>query len=395
MTPLRIAYVSPRLPSGRSVGGAETLLKHLAVLTGELGHKVRFLSTCATDHYSWSNDTEPGARIVDGLDVELFRVNGHRDLETFLRIQDSIMHNRQVSASDEAAWLKNGVNSDEMLAHIDQQAGSYDFIIGGPYLFGLIHSVLTFNRSRGVLLPCLHDEPFAYLDCFKQMFSSVRGVIFNTVPEKLLAERIMPGPLPPSSVVGFAVDKFEADNSTFRSRLPFSSPYVLYSGRREPMKGTPLLIDYIRTFRTRTGIDVRLVLTGKGRFDSMPADSSWLFDAGFLSEEDKHSAMAGAAAFCHPSTYESLGIVILEAWMAGTPCIVNAGSAVLTDQCRRSNGGLWFRCYPEFEEELLLCLKNGEIRDKLADAGRHFVTSEYSRAAVKQRLSAFLSSLNQ
>jgi glycosyltransferase involved in cell wall biosynthesis len=392
MTPLRLAFISPRVPSGASVGGAETLLKHLAHLAVELGHKVTLLSTCATDHFTWKNEAEPGKRNVDGLDVELFPVNEDRDFEAYLRIQEMIMRGRKVTLEDERTWLANGVNSDAMLEHLKSRRDDYDLVIAGPYLFGLTVSALEAVADKAILLPCLHDEPFARLKAFDQLFSKVRGVIFNTDPERVFAERITSSPLPNNKVVGFSIEEFNADPALFPQRLPFQNPYIIYCGRREPMKGTPLLLDYVRTFRKRTGTDVSLVLSGKGEVDLEEGDSDWVYDAGFLSEEDKQLAMAGASVFCHPSTYESLGIVILEAWMAGTPALVHAGSEVLTDQCKRGNGGLWFRCYPDFEEELTAILSNESLRRSMGNCGKEFVRKEYSRQAVKQRLQSFLES---
>lgn len=390
MNPLSLAFIAPRLPSANSVGGAETLLRHLALLAMESGHHVEFLSTCATDHFSWKNDAEQGFRNINGMNVRLFPVDENRDLEKFLTLQELIMKRRNLSRQEEQDWLDNGVNSSAMTEHLNDPSTDYDLVIGGPYLFGLIHSALSKNRVRSILLPCLHDEPFAYLKCFDELFNTVKGAIFNTEPEKQFASSIM-NKIPPNSVIGFPIEDFDANPETFKSTLPFKAPYLIYSGRRETMKGTPLLVDYVRTFRERNKIDIRLVFTGKGNIDMERNDSGWIFDAGFLTEETKRSAMAGALAFCHPSTYESLGIVILESWMAGSPCLVHAGSSVLTDQCRRSNGGLWFRCYPDFEEELLMLINNPTLPGRMAENGRNFVKCNYSKEAVKMRLEDFLS----
>jgi glycosyltransferase involved in cell wall biosynthesis len=113
-------------------------------------------------------------------------------------------------------------------------------------------------------------------------------------------------------------------------------------------------------------------------------------DLGFVSEQDKHDAMAGALAFCHPSVNESLSIVILESWLAGTPVLVHAGSEVMRNQCLRSNGGLWFRNYPEFEEALMLLIAQPDTRRALAANGKRFVESEYAWPAVESRLQAAL-----
>jgi glycosyltransferase involved in cell wall biosynthesis len=100
--------------------------------------------------------------------------------------------------------------------------------------------------------------------------------------------------------------------------------------------------------------------------------------------------MAGALAFCHPSSNESLGIVALESWLAGTPALVNAGSVVLVDHCRRSRGGLWFGNYPEFEEALLRLMDDEPLRRALGAAGRAYVLAEYSWKRILPRLAEAL-----
>jgi glycosyltransferase involved in cell wall biosynthesis len=114
----------------------------------------------------------------------------------------------------------------------------------------------------------------------------------------------------------------------------------------------------------------------------------WPFitDLGFVSEQEKQEAMAGALAFVHPSLNESLGIVLLEAWLAGTPGLVHAGSAVLRWQCRSSGGGLWFRHYPDFEEMLKRLMDNPDLRQQMGAAGRAYVLRAYNQNAVDERL---------
>ena len=96
--------------------------------------------------------------------------------------------------------------------------------------------------------------------------------------------------------------------------------------------------------------------------------------------------MAGATAFIHPSVNESLSIVLLEAWLTGTPCLVTAFSDVMRYQCEQSGGGLWFRSYPEFEEQLTLLLDRPELRLELGRSGRAFVEREYNWSVVARKL---------
>ena len=129
-----------------------------------------------------------------------------------------------------------------------------------------------------------------------------------------------------------------------------------------------------------------LVFTGSGPIEAPAEMADHILDVGFVTEKEKHEAMTGAVAFCHPSTNESLGIVLLESWLAGTPAVVHAGSDVLRFQCRHSGGGLWFRDYAEFEEELLLLLGDPALCRTLAASGRRYVLETYAWNKVEQRL---------
>ena len=389
-TAQRIAFLSPRFADGATVGGAETLLRRLAERAAAAGREVTFLTTCATDHFTWANVLPPGERRVGGITVRCFPVDTTRDVPAFLAVQNRISRLVPVSRDEELVWLKNSVNSEALYAHLRKEGHAYDRVIMGPYLFGLVYFASRLLPDRTMLLPCLHDESFAYLTAIREMFESVRGCLFNTAPERDLAARLYRIPPAHSSVVGMGLDPFFADAERFRRARGLRQPYVLYSGRREPLKGTPLLMDYLAVFRERTGHDVKLVLTGSGPIEPPPALAPHIIDLGFVSEQEKHDAMAGAVAFCHPSVNESLSIVILESWLAGTPVLVHANSEVMRYQCRQSNGGLWFRNYPEFEESLLMLLKRPDLRTAMGASGKRFVESEYAWSTVEARLLAAL-----
>jgi glycosyltransferase involved in cell wall biosynthesis len=106
---------------------------------------------------------------------------------------------------------------------------------------------------------------------------------------------------------------------------------------------------------------------------------------GFLSEEEKAAAMAGAVAVVCPSPYESLSIVLLEGLALGTPGLVNAGSAVLKEHCLRSNAGLFYADGDEYAEALDLLVRNEELRRTLGANGRRYVDAEYRWGVVLDR----------
>ena len=389
MAPTRqIAFVAPRYAEGPTVGGAETLLRNLAIRVAQSGYRVTFLTTCAKNHFTWANEIPPGARESAGMTVRFFPVDTNRDLGAFLKAQERISRGIPVDADEERTWLTNNVNSAPLQAYLRDHADQFDRIVMGPYLFGLIHAAAGVAPRKTLLVPCLHDEPFAYLAAFRSMFAEVSACLFNTEPERDLAVRLYGIEPPRCRVVGMGLDDVSVDASVFAARRGLTAPYVLYSGRREPLKGTPLLLDYMAAFRARTGRDVKLVLTGAGPIEPCAELAPHVIDVGFVTEQEKHEAMAGATAFCHPSTNESLGIVLLESWLARTPCLVHAAGAVLRYQCRQSQGGLWFRTYPEFEEELTVLLDNPSLRCRLGENGRAYVLKEYGWDAVGKRLLA-------
>lgn len=386
----RIAFVCPRLAGAGAVGGAETLLRNLAVHAAARGFAVDFLTTCAQSHFTWENTLPPGHVRQDGLDIHFFPVDD-RDIPAFLAIQQRIDRGHPVTPDEELAWLRNGVCSSALLAHLDANASSYRAVILGPYLFGLTYFAALAHPSRALLVPCLHDEPFARLAAMRRLFGETAGCLFNSGAERELARELFGFPDSRARVVGMGLDAFSADPAAFAARHSIPAPYVLYSGRREPLKGTPLICDYMHAFRRRTGRDVRLVFTGSGQIDAPPDLWPAITDAGFVSEQEKHEAMAGALAFIHPSVNESFGIVLLESFLAGTPALVHAKSRVLVSQCRAAGAGLWFRHYPDFETQLSYLLDNPDARRALGENGRRFVSTRYSWPVVE---ASFVSALD-
>jgi len=380
-----LAFVCPRLAEAGAVGGAETLIRRLAERAARAGGRVELLTTCARDHFTWKNEWPAGRREFDGLVVRFFPVDEDRDAAAFARAQRRIGRGEPLTAAEEAAWLAHSVPSRALCDYLRGALASFDRVLAGPYLFGLTSAVAALAPEKTLLIPCLHDEPFAYQPAIRRLFASVRGCLFNSAPERELAARLYDFPPRRGVVVGMGLEPFTADPAPLRKRLGFAAPYLLYSGRRETLKGTPLLCAYVQTFRARTGRDVRLVFTGSGAIEAPEALRPAITDLGFVSEADKHAAMAGALAFAHPSCLESFGIVLLESFLAGTPGLVHAGSPALRALCRDAGAGLWFRHYGDFETALNWLLDHEAERRALGALGAAYVRREYSWTAVERR----------
>lgn len=383
---MKLAFVTLRYAKEGVVGGAETLIRQLARHSAAAGHEVHLLTTCARNHFTWENERPAGSETAEGMTVHYFAVNTDRNLDRFLDIQAKIDRRQPLAREDEEEWAANSVRSRELNAWLAKNAAGFDAVLVGPYLFGITFDVTRIAPERTWLIPCLHDEPFAELCLVREMFHRVKGHLFNAEPERALAKRLYGLSESAAHVVGMGMDPFEADPEAFTRRHGLKAPYILYCGRREGGKNTPLLLHYLDAYRERNQTPFHLVLTGSGDYEAPEALQPHILDLGFVSEQEKHEAMAGASVFFHPSTNESFGIVLFEAWLAGTPALVHAKSEVLRWQCQQANAGLWFQFYPECEAMLDLLLQNPGLARRLGENGRRYVTSAYTWDAVGRRL---------
>jgi glycosyltransferase involved in cell wall biosynthesis len=263
-----------------------------------------------------------------------------------------------------------------------------------PYVWGTTFWGSALAGDHAVLIPCLHDEPYARYSVYRHLFQRVRGGLFLSPPEMEVAVRLL-GFLPERGrVIGAGVDlDRRGDPERFRQRFGFEEPFIFYAGRRDRGKGVPLLIKYFCAYKDRNPGPLKLALAGKNPI-RVPLDfAKHVVDLGYVSEQDKHDAYAAAAVVCNPSMVESFSLILMESWLQGTPVLVNAACAVTVYHCRQSNGGLYFKDYFEFEACLNYLLPRPTLRRRMGAQGRQYVLDNYTWPAVVQRCIAALEEL--
>jgi glycosyltransferase involved in cell wall biosynthesis len=381
----RIAYVCPRY-SPRSAGGAEILIQSWAERMRQRGHHSEVLTTCARDHITWENEFKEGTEDINGITVRRFPVNS-RDPEKQEFYQNKINSGRKLTRPEEEEWIKAGANSDSLCEYIRDHQDEFDAIIFAPYLFGVTYFGLRIAPEKSILVPCLHNEPYAYLKIFHDLFHLAAGAFFNSRAELMLARRLMGLKDERSTIVGMGIDSVGPQEPLdFRKKFGIDSPFLLYAGRREGGKNTPLLLDYFRAFKRYQDTELILLLMGTGEIKLSGRDKGAIKDIGFVSEEDKWNGYSASTAFCQPSTNESFSIVLLESWLAGKPALVNAFCPVTFDHCRSSGGGIYFRDYYEFEESLFYFLSHPRETELIGRQGQKYVQENYSWEKVLDRL---------
>jgi len=377
-----IAFVVPRY-GVQSAGGAEVLAQRVAEKLAATGARISVLTTCARDHFTWANYFPPGQEFLNGVAVHRFPAD-ERSLDSeFISIQGRIAQGMEVGRDEEKKWIRGSVHSHALYEFIRTNRNYFDAFIFIPYLFGTTWAGSAIAPEKSIIIPCLHDEPYARLGVFREMFGRCRGLIFNSEPERDLARGLYGLNADTVAVGGMGLeprDQYRPER--FRKKFRIAQPFILYAGRREEGKNTPLLIEYFRTFKRQNRNDLALVLLGTGDV-MIPEDAAGdIHDLGYIAEDFKHDAYAASLAICQPSVNESFSIVLMEAWLAGAAGLAHGGCAVTARHCLDSNGGLLFHDYYTFEECILYLLEHKGLRDRLAAGGRAYVQREYSWDAV-------------
>jgi glycosyltransferase involved in cell wall biosynthesis len=386
---MKVAFVIPWY--GDIPGGAETECRQTAENLQKSGVDVEILTTCVKQFLSdWNIDhfTE-GTYKENGITVRRFSVR-KRDTKKFDEINFKLMHNCRLSLIEEQDFMENMINSDNLYSYIRDHSNDYDYFFFIPYMFGTTYYGSRICPERSILIPCLHDESYAYMDIFKNMFKAVKAVIYNSEPEKELANKIydIKGH---QIVMGAGMDTDISYNARrFRDKYDIKNDFLLYAGRRDSGKNVSLLMEYFARYKESFGGDLKLVLIGKGELTIPKEHKHNILDLGFVPLQDKLDAYAAATLFCMPSTNESFSIVIMEAWLCGTPVLVHADCEVTKDHCIKSNGGLYFSNYDEFEACLHYFLANPEKRDIMAHKGKKYVIKNYSWETVVQKYKQLL-----
>jgi len=381
----KIALVTPWYGLD-TAGGAEIHARRLAESLHEAGIEIEVLTTCVKDYFSpqLTDYYCTGLEEINGVSVRRFRRRQDSG-ESFFAAHPEVLEGieRPPARHYHPANELHAENAlyDFILAHRDTH-----YFVFMPYVWGLTVFGALLCPERSFLIPCLHDEPWAYAQPYRAVFTSVRGLLFNTDPEMELAHSLYGFDRQRAAAIGEGIDMdWQADAKRFRVKYGLYDPFLLFVGRRDEGKQALTLISYFAEYKSRHPSNLRLALAGKNPLHIPAAIAHDVIDLGYLDEQDKHDAYAAATIFCLPSLIESFSIVLMEAWLQGTPALVNAECAVTKDHCQKSNGGLYFHDYFEFEGCLDYLLARPDVRAQMGMLGGEYVRHNYRWRDVVHR----------
>jgi glycosyltransferase involved in cell wall biosynthesis len=391
--PETLAFVVPWY--GRDIaGGAEAECRATTQALRARGVPVEILTTCARDLASpWTDQQPDGVTEEDGLVVRRFKVRP-RDPERYGRLQWRLTLGGTLTSFEEEDFVRESINSNDLYAYLATERDRYWYAFI-PYCFGTTWEGALVAPERSLMIPCLHEEPFAHFKWTRRVLRAVRAVCFHVAAERALAERLAGADGARFPLVGEGVDPLPpGDGARFRRAHRVPDPFILYAGRKAPEKNTPLLVEYFARYKlTHPKSPLRLVLIGTGGVRIPGRLSADILDLGFVPPQDKADAYAATLALCQPSLLESFSLVMMEAWLVGAPALVHGRCAVTRDHCLASNGGLFFEDYFEFVEALELLARDPAARQRMGAAGRAYVLANYTWDRVTDNYLAVLRGL--
>lgn len=400
---LKLAFIVQRYGTD-VVGGSEHLCRLIAERLATR-HDVEVLTTCARDYVTWKNEYPEGEDRIRGVTVRRFANARERDIEDFNRLSEWIFAQSRGRAA-EMDWLeRQGPVAPGLLAYLDQNHRHYDGLILFTYLYWPTVRGIRVAPEKSILVPTAHDEPAIRLPIFRDVFSLPAGMVFNTEVERQFVRKRFHVRARMQEVIGCGVEVPEegseepeaaaqpgtgepetaeappvpvrfriSPGEAFRRRHRLHGPFALYGGRIDRGKGCETLIDYFRQY-VREGGEALLVLMGV-RLMPLPAEPFIRFE-GYLPDRERLDALQAATVVVVPSPLESLSLLALEAFGAGTPVLANARSPVLLEHCRASHAGLYYASADEFIEALKLLVEDPDLRRELGRNGRRYIRHRY------------------
>ncbi|MGC2112306.1 MAG: glycosyltransferase family 4 protein [Candidatus Korobacteraceae bacterium] len=348
---MHIAFILPRSFPYR--GGYENSLLALAKYLVQRGHRATIFTTVANDLESFwlpGFRTFPEEQIsVDGVTIRRFPISYNVVQRRATRLLGALPYWRWKAQYWRPSFRVPGLAG--ALRAVDADL----FHIGPLPYNGVMYAGLHAGELRGVPVvatPCTHlgeeanDEvarhyvqphQIALLNHCASVFCLTRSEVQRLAELGVTANKIL---------TGFAIDSETATGGNpdfLRQRYKVDGPVVLHLGMKAFEKGSVTLLEAMKLLWAR-GSNAWLVMAGP----SLSAFDDWVKSAAqncprFLNhpafpDSEKRDFLASATVVAQPSRVESLGLVLIEAWINSKP-VIAADIAVSRELITDSGGG--------------------------------------------------------
>lgn len=390
----RIALVNQRY--GLEVNGGSEYYTRLIAERLVDHYQVDVITTKAVDYTTWENSYTADEEDINGVHVRRFSVKECR-AKDFNEYNGKYL--ARIGAGDfdedaEKTWFqKQGPYCPDAIEYIKANKDNYDAFIFVTYLYYLSVMGIPEVAEKAIFIPTAHEEPFIHFRSFEKIFTLPKAYVFLTDEERALVQGLFNCGNIPCKVMGTGVEiPCEPDEKAFREKYNIHGDYIIYVGRIDEGKDCPMMFKYFMEYKKRRPESgLKLVLMGKPVCE-IPKHKD-ILSLGFVSEEDKFSGISGAKALVLPSKFESLSISVLEAMTLSVPVIVNGICEVLKGHCLKSNGGLYYMNYFEFEGILDYIFSHDKEYEAMRSNARLYIDNNYRWEVIMRNFREVIDSI--
>ncbi|PJZ62876.1 glycosyltransferase family 4 protein [Leptospira adleri] len=413
----KIAVVSP-IFSDQVSGGSEKLIFQFVELLAK-NFEITVLTTRSLDYVSWKNTIpirenqtlqeanlpskpigieERTSSLGGTYKILQFTVEKDRNIDKFNRLSKKILEEPSLQNRENVNhWIEEqGPYVPEMIQFIESRKSEFEVFFFVSYLYYPLVFGSPLVAEKSIIIPTFHDEAPAHLPIYKEVLNDLSSYSFNT-PEELEVFRRILGFTPSTySITGMNLNLDKNLSSSVTKDLSLSEnpandkqdPFLLYVGRVDLGKGFLEMAEWFLDWKKNSKFPHKLKIVGKiaSKIPAKILENQNISFLGFVEEKTKIELLQNCSCLINSSPLESFSIVLMEAWLAKKPVLVNGRSDVLKGHCLRSNGGLFYSDKKSFSATLNYILEHPKDSSEMGKNGKRYVEQNFNPEVVREKL---------
>ncbi len=292
-----------------------------------------------------------------------------------------------------------GPRSERMLAWIKENVSSFDVVLVQGVPFATVPDVVRMCRSGAtpvIALPHAHiEDPYYHWPDLYRALADADAVIAS--PAQVASDLLEPIGATPYVLLGGGIDPGEFDErnsgavvAAFRGVHRDRNPFILVLGRKTGAKRYDRVVAAHQRLLA-SGVDIDLVVIGHDE-DRRAIVGPRTHYLGAQPRDVILGALRSAACLATMSESESFGIVIVEAWMSGTPVVANGGCLAFRQLIEHPSTGLLVETDRELDDALRSVLMDCDLALNMAHRGAS-AAKPYQWSAIARQVMNLLESV--